>query len=132
MLKKNVFIGNVYCIKDGMSKIYLDSCPLIEVSDGCFVNLELISDFKDYLYLYKALLTKNFNTRFIIRDKIANEGLFVDRNSLIPFYIENSNKKRNVKRIKEDVIVDSRVPGGIEIMSDGTVIRFTYKRTLNK
>lgn len=131
MLKKKVFLGNTFLVENGEIKKYLNDCPLIEIFDDCYIYLDSIITFKDHLDLYKIILKKDLNAEIILKSEICGDGIYVDKSSLIPFYCENISNNKSIKGIKDDVLLDPRVPCGMDVVAE-TITKYPKQRILKK
>lgn len=86
--------------------VYNDEAILIKTSNG-YVDIYNV----DGLFAEKRI-EKN---KCIMPIEPSYDGqLFVDESSLLPYYLDKTNKKIHVKKIKKDLYLDSRIKGGIE------------------
>lgn len=123
MLKRiSIYIGNINIVENGMIKLYQCANPLLSLGNGSYVNLEWISSLKDYLEFYKGMLTGNYNRKLIISGEIPKNGIYIDEESLIPYYNENLKKRVSINKVNQDVILDPRLPRGIDYQTDGAVV----------
>lgn len=76
MLKNNIYIGNINTIENKTIKLYQSTSPLLSLGNGNYVNLEWIVSLKDYLKLYKGLITGTYSNDLIINDKIPERRYF--------------------------------------------------------
>lgn len=128
MLKDNIYIGNINIVENGTIKLYQKTNPLLSLGNGNYINLEWINSIKDYLEFYKGILTGNYSKKLIINSEIPQNGIYVDENSLIPYYNENVKKRVSINKVNQDVMLDSRIPRGIDYQADGTALVYVRKK----
>ena len=136
--KENVLIGNIikcteydvsnYMINEDIALItsfgslnvvnkpYKENQILIRICDNpeVYVELKKLKTFLTYISIYSKV-DKNgiILVKIILSTSASYIGdIYVDRKSLKPYY--NENGKVKVKKIKRDVLLDSRIKGGIE------------------
>ena len=135
--KENVYVGNLKkCTKYEMenslqiedfsgvcsfggiieeSKDYIKNDVLIKFCDKPerYVRLEDLKNILSYISLYNALYESgiSFNELFLSTSSSYLGNIYVDRDSLNPYYEEKGKVK--VKQIKKDVLLDPRVKGKI-------------------
>ena len=83
---------------------------------------------KDYLEFYKGSLTGNYSKKLIISSEISQNGIYVDENSLVPYYNENVKKRVSINKVNQDIMLDSRIPRGIDYQADGTALVYVRKK----
>lgn len=128
MLKDNIYIGNINIVENGIIKLYQKTNPLLSLGNGNYINLEWINSIKDYLEFYKGILTGNYSKKLIINSEIPQNGIYVDENSLIPYYNENVKKRVSINKVNQDIMLDSRIPRGIDYQADGTALVYVRKK----
>ncbi len=128
MLKDNIYIGNINIVENGTIKLYQNTNPLLSLGNGNYINLEWINSMKDYLEFYKGSLTGNYSKKLIISSEIPQNGIYVDENSLIPYYNENVKKRVSINKVNQDIMLDSRIPRGIDYQADGTALVYVRKK----
>lgn len=128
MLKDNIYIGNINIVENGIIKLYQNTNPLLSLGNGNYINLEWINSMKDYLEFYKGSLTGNYSKKLIISSEIPQNGIYVDENSLIPYYNENVKKRVSINKVNQDIMLDSRIPRGIDYQADGTALVYVRKK----
>ncbi len=128
MLKDNIYIGNINIVENGTIKLYQKTNPLLSLGNGNYINLEWINSIKDYLEFYKVILTGNYSKKLIINSEIPQNGIYVDENSLIPYYNENVKKRVSINKVNQDIMLDSRIPRGIDYQADGTALVYVRKK----
>lgn len=128
MLKDNIYIGNINIVENGIIKLYQNTNPLLSLGNGNYINLEWINSMKDYLEFYKGSLTGNYIKKLIISSEIPQNGIYVDENSLIPYYNENVKKRVSINKVNQDIMLDSRIPRGIDYQADGTALVYVRKK----
>ncbi len=128
MLKDNIYIGNINIVENGTIKLYQKTNPLLSLGNGNYINLEWINSIKDYLEFYKGILTGNYSKKLIINSEIPQNGIYVDENSLIPYYNENVKKRVSINKVNQDIMLDSRIPRGIDYQADGTALVYVRKK----
>ena len=124
MKKGNIYIGNINIVENGEIYLYQECSPLLLLENNNYINLEWIVSFKDYLKLYRGLLTGFYSNEIIISDKIPKSGIYVDKQSLLPYYNETNNENISIKKVKEEIMLDPRLPGGNEILENGTIVEY--------
>lgn len=128
MLKDNIYIGNINIVENGTIKLYQKTNPLLSLGNGNYINLEWINSIKDYLEFYKGILTGNYSKKLIINSEIPQNGIYVDENSLVPYYNENVKKRVSINKVNQDIMLDSRIPRGIDYQADGTALVYVRKK----
>lgn len=128
MLKDNIYIGNINIVENGTIKLYQNTNPLLLLENGNYINLEWINSMKDCLEFYKGTLTGNYSKKLIISSEIPQNGIYVDENSLIPYYNENVKKRVSINKVNQDIMLDSRIPRGIDYQADGTALVYVRKK----
>lgn len=128
MLKDNIYIGNINIVENGIIKLYQNTNPLLSLGNGNYINLEWINSIKDYLEFYKGSLTGNYSKKLIISSEIPQNGIYVDENSLVPYYNENVKKRVSINKVNQDIMLDSRIPRGIDYQADGTALVYVRKK----
>lgn len=128
MLKDNIYIGNINIVENGIIKLYQNTNPLLSLGNGNYINLEWINSMKDYLEFYKGSLTGNYSKKLIISSEIPQNGIYVDENSLVPYYNENVKKRVSINKVNQDIMLDSRIPRGIDYQADGTALVYVRKK----
>ena len=102
-----VMIGSIHTYVD----VVAEKAILIKVNEEQFIWLDDLNNFVDGL-----LVDLGFPIKLIGTVPFATGELFVDKDSLVPYYIEEEKKTRNLKvrQLKKDVLIDSRIKGGVE------------------
>ena len=132
MLKNNIYIGNINIVENRTIKLYQNTSPLLSLKNGNYVNLEWIVSLKDYLEFYKGMITGNYNKKLIISSKISKNGIYVDEDSLIPYYNERDKKRVSVSKVNQDMMLDPRFPRGIGYQTDGITLVYVRRKNLQK
>ena len=132
MLKNNIYIGNINIVENGTIKLYQNTSPLLSLKNGNYVNLEWIVSLKDYLEFYKGMITGNYNKKLIISSKISKNGIYVDEDSLIPYYNERDKKRVSVNKVNQDIMLDPRIPRGTDYQTDGTTLVYVRRKNPQK
>lgn len=132
MLKNNIYIGNINIVENRTIKLYQNTSPLLSLKNGNYVNLEWIVSLKDYLEFYKGMITGNYNKKLIISSKISKNGIYVDEDSLIPYYNERDKKRVSVSKVNQDMMLDPRIPRGIGYQTDGITLVYVRRKNLQK
>ena len=101
MNTNRIFLGNVMCDKE-----FVGTMVLLKCKEDLYVALNNIDTMMD---VYKINHNKSTLLTFPTQE---NEYYYVDKNSLTPYY--EKQKQKTLKRIKFDVLLDSRNPRGIE------------------
>lgn len=127
MLKSKIYIGNINIIENETINLYQSTSPLLSLGNGNYVNLEWIVSLKDYLKFYRALITGDYSDKLILSNKVPNSGIYVDEESLSPYYTDDVNKNVSISKVKHDLMIDSRLPRGIDYQTDGTAMIYTRK-----
>ena len=117
MRKSDVFIGPVYEIdndnletKDMSSNIktLCEYAVLIKRGNGKYVWIKDINTLADIILFHLGFPVT-------IDPYLIGDKNFTDEECLIPYYdTKKNNKNISVKRLKFDVLLDPRFPGGIE------------------
>lgn len=89
--------------------------------------MEWITNLKDYLKFYKGVIIGDYSD-LVLSDKVPTDGIYVDKESLIPYYQEESDKHIGVHKVNQDIILDSRIPRGIDYNSDQSVVMYVRKQ----
>lgn len=88
----------------------VDDCAvLIRVNEYSFIWLRSVTSFID-----EVKVNLGFSIDTIGIRPTMDGSLFVDFNSLVPYYHNDLNKSTTVKKLRMDTFRDSRIPGGIE------------------
>ena len=132
MLKNNIYIGNINIVENGTIKLYQNTSPLLSLGNGKYVNLEWIASLKDYLEFYKGMITGNYNKKLTISSKIPEKGIYIDEDSLIPYYNKNDKKRVSIIKVNHDIMLDPRIPRGIDYQTDGTTVMYVRRKNPKK
>ena len=127
MLKSDIYIGSINTIVEGKVKLYQNNSPLLSLGDGNYINLEWVTSIKDKMRLYKGMVTGKYSEDLVITSSKPNNGIYVDRNSLIPYYGLFTKGKVSLGKANRDISLDPRIPSGIEMQSDGTALIYVRK-----
>ena len=127
MLKKQVYLGSINIVENERIRLYQSTSPLLSLGNGKYVNLEWIVSLKDYLKFYRALIIGNYSDDIILSDKISGDGVYIDKESLIPYYDEDQDKHISISKVIQDFILDPRVPRGIDQLGNGEAIVYVHK-----
>jgi len=119
----NVFIGTIRISatcpfgSNFSSRVSKENAKLLKVTNNGYVDLDLLNNFLDEIKL-KNSITKdgNFYVDSLVMgvEPYGINCLFVDESTLIQYEPLNQIKKLNVKKLKKTMLMDVRVPGGIE------------------
>lgn len=84
--------------------------------------------------MFQVILTsfKNYNKKLIISSKISKNGIYVDEDSLIPYYNERDKKRVSVSKVNQDIMLDPRIPRGIDYQTDGTTLVYVRRKNPQK
>ena len=132
MLKSNIYIGNINIVENGTVKLYQNTSPLLSLENGNYVNLEWIISLKDYLEFYKGMITGDYNRKLIIGGKIPQNGIYIDEDSLVSYYNEIDKKRISINRVNRDIMLDPRIPRGIDYQPDGTAVVYVRRKNSRK
>lgn len=132
MLKNNIYIGNINIVENGTIKLYQNTSPLLSLGNGNYVNLEWIVSKKDYLEFYKSMITGDYNKKLTISSKIPEKGIYIDEDSLIQYYNENDKKSVSINKVNHDIMLDPRIPRGIDYQTDGTTVMYVRRKNPRK
>ena len=127
MLKRNIYIGTINIKEDNKINTYQTTNPLLYIGNRKYINLEWIKTIKDRLSLYKGMLTGNYKKEWILQDIEPDSGIYVDIDSLTYYYEGIYDESININRVLEDIVLDSRIPRGIDILEDGTTVQYIRK-----
>jgi len=85
---------------------------LIKMDEHKYVWLDDIRSFVDEIIINFGLLNNKIMHTLPTEDK----PIYVDEASLVPYYpeMQRKNQKLKVKKLKKDVLLDPRIPQGIE------------------
>ena len=101
MNTNRIFIGNLMCDKNEIGQ-----SVFLKVGED-YVFLDDVNNLLDMLKI------KSKTTKIPKLNTIKNGYYYIDKSSLKPFYEKNTNK--SLKKIKEDYLLDSRNPKGINM-----------------
>lgn len=88
----------------------VDSCAiLIKATENQFIWLNSLTSFFD-----EAKVNLGFSVNALETLPTQDGELFVDIDSLVPYYEDGLDKNISVKRLRMDTLNDVRIPGGIE------------------
>ena len=132
MRKNNIYIGNINIVENGTIKLYQNTSPLLSLGNGNYVNLEWIVSKKDYLEFYKSMITGDYNKKLTISSKIPEKGIYIDEDSLIPYYNENDKKSVSINKVNHDIMLDPRISRGIDYQADGTTVMYVRRKNPQK
>ncbi len=132
MIKNNIYIGNINIVENGTIKLYQNTSPLLSLGNENYVNLEWIVSKKDYLEFYKSMITGDYNKKLTISSKIPENGIYIDEDSLIPYYNENDKKSVSINKVNHDIMLDPRIPRGIDYQADGTTVMYVRRKNPQK
>jgi hypothetical protein len=107
-----VYVGDINVIRDDVSYLYDEFCPLMEIKDGFYVNLDWINTPLDYFKLYRVLLTGKIDKEIVLSDR--EEGVYVSKESLVSLYDPSSEKEISIVEMKKHLSVDPRLRAGFE------------------
>ena len=122
MLKSDIYIGSINTIVEGKVKLYQNYSPLLSLGDGNYINLEWVTSIKDKMKLYKGFITGNYSEDLIISNSKPKKGIYVDRNSLVPYYGLFIKGKISLNKANREIRLDPRIPIGIDMQDDATVL----------
>lgn len=100
MNTNRIFLGNVMCDKE-----FVGTMVLIKCKKDLYVAVDNVDTIID---VYKIKHNKSILLTYPTRE---NNYYYVDKNSLTPYY--EKQKQKTLKKIKFDVLSDSRNPRGI-------------------
>ena len=118
----STYIEDDYIGTDSFGYIEYDSiiskenAKLLKVTNGGYVDLDLLNSLLDEIKV-KSKITKNgFYTNGLIMSTDANKvgDLFVDESTLIQYEPLKEITRPTVKKLKKTLLMDARVPGGID------------------
>lgn len=75
---------------------------------------------------------KNYNKKLIVSSKISKNEIYVDEDSLIPYYNERDKKWVSVSKVNQDIMLDPRIPRGIGYQTDGIILVYVRRKNLQK
>lgn len=110
MKKNDIYIGIIRIIENGDNHIFEGYCPLLFLGNGAYVNLRWIRTTKQKLKLIRVLLTGELDEEIVLYESV-NNGLYVDKNTLVQYYEDSLNKHISLKRVKHDLLYDVRIAG---------------------
>lgn len=94
---------------DNIVEIITDQAVLIKMNDNKYVWINQIESLKDKLLVNLGITSK------IINDyPIMDKDLFVDKNTLIPYFKNENEDKISIGKLKKKVLIDPRLKLGIE------------------
>lgn len=109
MEKENVLIRLVYKNKESDYLAYIEELEsyaiMLKNKKGCYADIRDIHSYASYLAFLLGL------------NKEAKKEIPLDSehfDTFIPFYQEGESKNVSYRRLKLDVLLDPRFPGGIE------------------
>ena len=101
----NTELGEVHKYVD----VITDQAILIKVNNEKYIWLNQIETFSDELLVNLGIAKKTINTQ-----PSNDNDLFVEKNTLIPYFKNIENKNLNVAKLKTKILTDSRIKFGIE------------------
>lgn len=100
------FGGEIFGYTEQEDELYKKDAVLIEVTNGAYVDLEVIDSALDMLRLKKYILKdggwRNNSLMMSTRPTCGDE-LFVDSDSLKPYYNKEQDKNVSVKQLKKEI-----------------------------
>ena len=61
-----------------------------------------------------------------------SDHYYIDEDSLIPYYDENDKKRVSVNKVNQDIMLDPRIPRGIDYQTDGTTLVYVRRKNPQK
>ena len=118
MKKSDIFVGPIY--KDDIEnkdtndlsnkRTICAYAVLIKVSNGRYVWLKDLDSLVDIILFYMGYQVKTIDVHSTTKDTS-----YTEEDQLIPYYEDyEQNQNISVKKLKLDVLLDPRFPGGIE------------------
>lgn len=89
---------------DVMAKPYINEAVLLEIKDGRYVDINRLNTIKDYLRMYYECFSKYiYHNGILMPTRPMAEGmLFVDEESLIPYYL-GEEKNVSIRSLKREL-----------------------------
>jgi len=86
-------------------KLYKENVVLIKFENGGFVELEKFNSMLDYIKIRRDYKEKSFLLGGLILDDRAHRvnDIFVDSESLKPYYNQEQKKKVSIRRLKREM-----------------------------
>jgi len=86
-------------------KLYKENVVLIKFENGGFVELEKFNSMLDYIKIRRDYKEKSFLLGGLILDDRAHRvnDIFVDSESLKPYYNQEQKKKESIRRLKREM-----------------------------
>ena len=78
------------------------------------------------------MITGDYNRKLIIGGKIPQNGIYIDEDSLVPYYNEIDKKRISINRVNRDIMLDPRIPRGIDYQPDGTAVVYVRRKNSRK
>ena len=100
MNTNRIFLGNVMCGKELIGQMVLLQCK-----EDLYVALDNVETFMDVFKI------SHNQSNLMTLSTVSDGYYYVDKSSLKPYY--EKRKQKTLKRIKRDVLLDSRNPSGI-------------------
>lgn len=90
---------------DVEDKLYKENVVLIKFANGGFVELEKLNSIFDYIKMRRDYKEKSFLLGGLILDDRAHRinDIFVDSESLKPYYKEEQKKNVSIRRLKREI-----------------------------
>ena len=133
MKKKDIYIGTILKNENKEVKTFQKYNQLLDIGNGYYINLDWIKSLKDKIKLYKGLVTNKYSDELVIYNMPPEYGIFVDQESLVPYYKEDKDKNIGVNTAQKDKLMDVRIPGGVEVnVSEGTTKYYHREANPNK
>lgn len=104
-----------YAKKDSVE--YKEYAKLLKVTDHGYIDLDLLNNFLDEVKIKRKIKKDSeISMDGLIMSTSPNKLniLFVDESTLVQYKPLKEIKRPTVKKLKKTMLMDSRVPGGIE------------------
>lgn len=118
----STYIGDDCIGEDSFGYIEYDSivrkenAKLLKVTQGGYVDLDYLNNLLDELKVKSKITRNGFYTNGLIMSTSPGKSgdLFVDVDTLKKYEPLKEIKRPTVKKLKKTMLMDARVPGGIE------------------
>lgn len=86
-------------------ELYKENAILIKIENGGYVDLERFNSVLDYIRIYKDISKDGFKLGGLMMSTSSHElnSLFVDENSLKPYYSNEQTKDISLRQLKKQV-----------------------------
>ncbi|MCH5167275.1 MAG: hypothetical protein J1F35_05215 [Erysipelotrichales bacterium] len=118
MKKRDVYVAPIYMdkkINDETKNIstdritVCDQAVLVKNHGGAYVWLNEINTLEDMFLFYMCL------SNIIETEPQNNEEFYTDESKAVPYFdINEHEQKIGVKKLKREILLDPRLPGGVE------------------